>query len=146
LDFTPPVTLDGVSLSGATINHAELILHPLPAPPDPFAAEAPLAVRQITLLADPFKFGAKTPIGSADGALMALDPDTLATGAPLRLDVTLLIGRAVRDSFPNIRIGLRADPDAQTLGFWEFGSIEAVAALRPQLRIVFTPPAGFGIP
>ncbi len=146
LDFAPPEELDGVLLSAATINHAELILHPLPAPQDPFAIELPLAVRQITLLADPFEFGAKTPIGSADGSLIGLSPDSLATGAALRLDITLLIARAVRDSIPNIRLGLRGDPDAQVLGFWEFGSIEALAAFRPQIRILYSPAAVFGIP
>lgn len=146
LEFVPPGSVDGIPLVGSTVNHAELILRPLAPPPQPFALETTLEVRQVSLLGDPFTLGEKTPIGSSDAGLTALSPDTLATGRPLRLDVTSLLARAAADSLGAIRIGLRADPDAQTFGFWEFGSIESMPAMRPRLRLILSPPPDFGVP
>lgn len=146
LDFDVPAEIDGVPLAGATINHAELVFEPLPPPADPFALERSLATRPMTLLADPFVFGEKTPVGSAPLSFTTLDPDSLAAGRAVRLDVTLLVLDAVRDGDPRIRLGFRGEPDAQALGYWEFGSIEAPFALRPRLRIVLTRPAIFEIP
>ena len=145
-EFVPPDTVAGIPLREATINHAEVILHPLPAPPDPFPAEFSLVARQITLLGDPFVLGPKTPIGSGNAALISLNPDTLAAGRPLSLDITLLLTRATVGSVSNIRMGLRPDPDAQTIGFWEFGSAEGPEGFIPQFRIILSPRPVFDIP
>ncbi len=147
-DFTPPEILGGASIRGSTINHAVLIFYPLPPPGEPFSLERSLTTRPVTLLSDPFVLGAKTPIGPTPQAFTTLDPDSLAAGVPTRLDVTALVRGALSGEAPvrPIRLGLRADPDAQTLGFWEFGSREAAAGLRPQLRIFLSPPGQFTIP
>lgn len=146
VDFLVPSSVGGISVEGATINHAELIFRPLAAPAAPFALGEVLTGRQITLLGDPFTLGVKTPIGTSPLAPTALVPDSLAAGVPLRIDITLLVARAAADPARRIRIGLRGDPDAQSLGFWEFGSAEGPAATRPQLRIIFSPPPEFRVP
>ncbi len=145
-DFRPPESVNGIPLLGATVSHAELIFQPLAAPPDPFANEVPLATRQISLLGDPFVFGSKTPVGTASLVASSLSADSLATGRPLSMDITLLVARAIQDSLSTIRIGLRSDPDAQAFGFWEFGSAESPAAMRPQFRIILSRPPTFGVP
>ncbi len=146
LEFLTPDTIEGVPLAGATINYAELVLRPLGPPPGPFALERTLTARQLSLLADPFEFGPKTPVGAAPLSFASLDPDSLSAGKPIRLNVTTQISAAVHGSSGRIRLGLRPEPDAQTLGFWEFGSAEDVAALRPRIRIILTPPAQFESP
>ena len=145
-EFVPPDTVAGIPLREATINHAEIIFHPLAPPAGPFSAELTFAARQITLLGDPFVFGPKTPIGSGNSITVALNPETLATGKPLSLNITLPLARATFESVSSIRMGLRSDPDAQTIGFWEFGSAEGPAGVLPQLRIVLSPKPVFGIP
>ena len=145
-EFVPPDTVAGIPLREATINHAEIILHPLAPPKDPFPAELTFAARQITLLGDPFVLGPKTPIGSGNAVTIALNPETLATGRPLSLNVTLLLARATVESVSSIRMGLRSDPDAQTIGFWEFGSAEGAEGFLPQLRIILSPKPPFDIP
>ncbi len=147
--FDPPDSLDGIPLLGAVVNHAELVFHPLPPPAEPYLMERSVAVRPVTLLADPFEFGSKTPIGSTPAAFTVLEPDSLAVGEPFRVDVTVLVANALfveADSIGQVRLGLRAEPDGQTVGFWEFGSVEATAGLRPELVIIVTPPPRFGIP
>lgn len=145
-EFVPPDTVAGIPLREATINHAEIILHPLAPPADPFPAELTFAARQITLLGDPFVLGPKTPIGSGNAVTIALNPETLATGRPLSLNITLLLARATVESVGRIRLGFRSDPDAQTIGFWEFGSAEGAEEVLPQLRIILSPKPIFGIP
>ncbi len=147
-DFTPPESLGGIPVRGSTINHAVVIFHPLPPPDDPYPMERSLSVRPITLLSDPFALGVKTPIGPTPLAFTTLNPDSLAAGVPTRLDVTALVRGALsgEGAVRPIRMGLRADPDAQTLGFWEFGSREAPEGLRPELRIFLSPPGEFTIP
>ncbi len=146
IDFDVPSSIDGVSLEGAVINHAELVFMPLPPPDAPFPLEKVLASRLVKVLADPFVFGEKTPIGTSPLTFEPLSGDSLATGRPLRYDVTLPILRAIRDGEPMIRLAFRGDPDGQTFGFWEFGSVEAISALQPQLRIILTPPPKFEVP
>lgn len=145
VDFTLPTTIGGVPVTGATVNHAEVVLTPL-APMDPYALDRTLAARQISLLGDPFVLGSKTPIGSTNFSTIGLLPDSLATGRALRLNITALVARSVADPDRVIRIGIRADPDAQTIGFWEFGSAESAAAFRPKIRIILSPPADFPVP
>ncbi len=147
--FDPPDSLGGVPLLGSVVNHAELVFHPLPPPAEPYVMERNVAVRPVTLLADPFEFGAKTPIGSTPAAFTVLEPDSLAVGELFRVDVTVLVANALfveADSIGQVRVGLRAEPDGQTVGFWEFGSVEAIAGLRPELVIILTPPPRFGVP
>ncbi len=144
-EFVPPGILGEAGLEGATVSQAEVILHPLAAP-DPYAAERSIQARKISLLADPFEAGEKTPIGSGDLIATTLDPARLREGEPVRLDITLLMARAVRDSLGRIRIGLRADPDAQALGYWEFGSAESPPEFQPQVRIVFSSAPRFTVP
>jgi len=145
-EFAFPDTIGGIPLGEATINHAEIILHPLAPPADPFPAELTFFARQITLLGDPFVLGPKTPIGSGNAVTVALNPETLATGRPLSLNITLLLARATVESVSSIRMGLRSDPDAQTIGFWEFGSAEGAEGVIPQLRIILSPKPTFSIP
>ena len=144
-EFVPPGVLGGAGLEGATVSQAEVILHPLAAP-DLYAAERTIAARKVSLLGDPFEVGEKTPIGSGDLATTTLDPDRLREGEPVRLDITRVMAQAVQDSLRRIRIGLRADPDAQALGYWEFGSAESPPELRPRIRIVFSSPPDFTVP
>jgi hypothetical protein len=146
IDFDVPTSIDGVSLEGTVINHAELAFMPLPPPDAPFPLEKILASRQVKVLADPFVFGEKTPIGTSPLTFEPLSGDSLAIGRPLRYDVTLLILRAIRSGELTIRLAFRGDPDGQTFGFWEFGSVEAIAALQPRLRIILTPPPKFEVP
>ncbi len=145
IDFSTPEMAGGHSLAQGTINHAEIILHPLPAP-EPHAAERAIEARRISLLADPFVAGEKTPIGGGGARLFSLDPALLESGEPLRIDITPLISHAVRESRSAIRLGFRGEPDAQTLGYWGFGSIESPVDVRPALRLIFSPAPDFPIP
>ncbi len=145
LEFSVPSMIEGVPLDEGTVNHAELILHPLPTG-QPHGAERPFEIRLISLLGDPWTLGAKTPIGGADGPLQTIDPGTMEDGVPVRLELTGPVTTAQLDPNRRIRLGLRAEPDGQTLGFWDFGSVESPVDLRPTLRIVFTPRPGFLTP
>lgn len=144
-EFVPPGILGEAGLEGSTVSQAEIILHPLAAP-ELYAAERRIEARKVSLLGDPFEIGEKTPIGSGDLLTTTLDPDRLREGEPVRLDITLLMARAVLDSLTRIRIGFRADPDAQALGYWEFGSAESPPEFQPQLRIVFSSAPDFTVP
>lgn len=144
-EFVPPGLLGETGLQGATVSQAEVILHPL-AEPDPYAAERTIEARKMSLLGDPFEVGEKTPIGTGDLVTTTLDPAKLREGEPVRLDITLLMARAVQDSLRRIRIGFRADPDAQALGYWEFGSAESPPEFQPKIRIVFSSAPRFTVP
>ncbi|HZD05240.1 MAG TPA: hypothetical protein VE173_09990, partial [Longimicrobiales bacterium] len=147
--FQLPELVDGTPIADAAVNHAELVFHPLDAPPSPFLPASSLTGQGIQLLGDPFELGAKTPIGGAGQTALSLDPDSLAAGRPIRLDVTQLVVSRITGGEPStaLRLGLRGSPDAQSLGFWEFGSVEhPVPARRPELLIVFSRPPSFGVP
>lgn len=150
MTFVPPESADGVRLLGATINRAELVFRPAAAPAPPFTLQDSVNAGAMQLISDPFEVGAKAPIGSSltTQAGTALTPDSLAAGEPLRIAFTELMRRwaAAPDSFGDFRIGLRLQPDAQTLNYWEFGSAQAPEALRPFLRLVVTPPSDFDVP
>ncbi len=149
LTFQLPDTIGGVPLHGARVNRAELRFFPLAPPPGPFALERSVTGRPMELVGDPFELGRRTPIGPPAPGTLSLNPDSLATGRPLRIDVTPLVQEQTSfppDTVAPIRIGVRAEPDGQTLGYWEFGSSEAPAGLAPVLRVVLTPPPGFGSP
>jgi hypothetical protein len=51
------------------------------------------------------------------------------------------------DTLSRIRLTVRAAPtDAQAFGFWDFGSVESLLALQPELLMLVTPPIGFPVP
>lgn len=146
--FELPDTVAGVQLRGSRINRASLIFRSLGTPPSPFATTDTLLASVFDLLADPFELGAKTPVGMNFGNFIELDPDRLAAGGEQELNVTQLIqlwASASPDSLPELRIGIRALPEGEDIGFWEFGSIED-AANAPRLELLVTPPTVFDIP
>lgn len=146
LDFRLPASVGGVPLEGSVINHAELVFTPLAPPMAPYALERDLQTRAVRLLADPFLFGPKTPVGTAALQPTTIGPDSLSLGRPLRIDMTTRIREAIRGGVSLIRMAVRADPDGQALGYWEFASIEALVDQRPRLRIILTPPPDFQVP
>lgn len=147
--FQLPELIEGAPLRNVAVSHAELVFHPLEPPQDPFLPTSSLVGQGIGLLGDPFELGPKTPIGGAGQAFLTLDPDSLAAGRPIRLDITSPVAERITTGQASdpIRIGIRGTPDAQALGFWDFGSVEhPLPERRPELVIVFSPPPGFGVP
>lgn len=139
------------SLRGSTINRAELLLVSRSAPDPPFGASRAFGVVAVELRADVQTFGEKTPVGPiVSGSDLTIQPDSLSRGDVVRLNLTAVVqewASTPLDSaaFP-IRVTVRARPEAGSFGFWEFGASGSAPALRPVLRIVFTPPTDFGIP
>jgi len=150
-EFLPPDSVEGYRLRGAQISRAELAFQPLGAPAAPFRLERAVRARLTALAADFFQLGPKTPVaGWASAPTFSMDPDSLATGTPVRLDVTTLLRNwagTPADSTPEtIRLGLELLPDGQTLGYWSFGGVAASAGARPRLRLLVTPPVPFTVP
>lgn len=145
--FEPPDSAEGVPLRQGTVNRAELVFRPRPAPDAPFALGVPSAVSLIELVADPLEEGPRTPLAGGLGQ-RTIRPDSLAAGRPLRFAFTGLMSRwaASPDSFGTFHLGVRMDPDAQDLGFWEFGGTGAPAALQPSVRLLITPATTFDLP
>ena len=142
---------DPQPLLGSTINLSELLLISLPPPDPPFAAERAYAAVSVRLADDYLIFGDKTPVGNlVGGSDFTVDPDSLAAGSVLGVDLTALIrdwARTPPDSTPPaVRFALRSLPEASTFGFWEFGAADGDPAFEPVLRIVFTPPTRFAVP
>jgi hypothetical protein len=155
LEFEVPEEVDGVPLDGATINHAEIVFHPLAAPAPPFALARDLVIGGLEVDADPFEVGPKVPVGAPlldpnanQARFITVTPDELKEGVPLRINLTDVMGRFVRlDTLRVIRIAVRPAPaDGQTFGFWEFGSVESPLALQPELLLLVTPQPGFDVP
>ena len=144
--FTMPDTIAGVPLRGSTVNHAELILQPLPAADSAWVVRQGLNVRQVALLADPWELGARTPVGASSAAGVRLTPDLLAESTPLTLNLTAIVANAAAGGPVTIRIGVRPDPVGQELGFVSFGSVESEGELAPVIRVVLSPPPVFGLP
>lgn len=137
-------------LRGSTVNRAELILTSLP-PPDPFAAEIAFQVTAFELADDFRRFGAKTPVGDViSGSQFTIEPDSLDAGEVVTIDVTQRVqefAAVPADSMAlPLRILLRANTEAFTLGFWEFGGVGTDPDRQPVLRIVFTPEVEFRLP
>ena len=148
-DFELPDSIGPVELRGATINKAGLEFRPTAGAPAPFALERALSSQAVRLLADPFVFGEKTPIGSVLGLPQALNPDSLAEGAVLQYDISTLIrlwSQAPADSVVPLRVGIVAVPENRELGFWEFFSKEDSPGVRPVIRVLFTPNPSFLLP
>jgi len=149
LDFELPDSIGFIPLRGATINRAALEFRPTAAPADPFALDANIAAQAVRLLADPFVFGEKTPIGAALGELEFLTPELLASGGVMQYDITSLIRlwtQAPANSIPFLRVGILPLPENRQFGFWEFFSAEDSPGLRPVVRLLFTPNPSFLLP
>jgi len=154
MEFTPPDTARGRQLRGAQISRAELVFMPRSEPAQGLRMELPTSGVLTGLGADFVKLGAKTPVASIVGEpgnpRFTLFPDSLAAGRPLAIDVTGAIrswaATPTDSAVSPIRVGLRLDPDGQTLGYWDFGSAESAPGLQPLLRILVTPKVGFELP
>lgn len=137
-------------LRGATINKAELVLTSLEPPPPPFAAELAFQTSVFKLAADFRDLGVKTPVGDfIFGGDVIIDPDSVDAGSEVRINLSLLVqgwANAPADSVVPLRFTIRPAPEGATFGFWEFGASDGDPAFAPLLRIVFTPPVGFGLP
>ena len=148
ITFELPDTLAGVPLRGSRINRASLVFHSLGTPPAPFATVDAALASVFSLLADPFEFGAKTPIGVNFGNFIELDPDVLGAGGEQDINVTALVqawAAASPDSLPEIQLGIRALPEGENVTFWEFGGVNDPAN-APRLELLVTPPAEFAVP
>ncbi len=145
--FLPPDTVEDVPLRQATINRAELVFRPHPAPEAPFALGVVGRAALTELISDPFATGPRTPLSGGLNR-RPIVPDSLAAGRPLRFGFTSLMSRwaAAPDSFGTFHMGVRMDPDAQDLGFWEFGGQDAPPELRPSVRLLLTPATTFDLP
>lgn len=146
--FELPDTLEGVQLRGSRINRASLIFRSLGTPPAPFATTDTLLASVFNLLADPFEFGAKTPVGVNFGNFILLDPEILGAGGEQEINVTALVqvwAASSPDSVPALQLGIRALPEGESVNFWEFGEVDDPAN-SPRLELLVTPPAGFDIP
>jgi len=149
LDFQLPDSLGFIQLRGSTINRATLEFRPTGTPAEPFDLRADIAAQAVRLLADPFVFGEKTPIGSPLGDLELLRPDSLASGNTMQYDITSLIRLwtlAPVDSLPHLRVGIVPIPENRQFGFWEFFSSEDGPGLRPVVHLLFTPNPSFLLP
>jgi hypothetical protein len=137
-------------LRDAIINKAELLLRSLGPPAAPFGSEARFDATAFELVGDFTLLGAKTPVGNeVIGARFSVEPDSLAAGATVSVDLTGLVQRwalAPADSAPAIRFAIRARPEGTTFGYWEFGAADGDPAFAPTLRIVFTPATEFPFP
>lgn len=149
LDFTLPDSLGFIPLRGSTINRATIEFRPTSAPAVPFELQADIFAQAVRLLADPFVFGEKTPIGSPLGGQELLRPDSLASGNIMEYDITSLVRRwslANADSVPPLRVGVVPIPENRQFGFWEFFSAEDGPGLRPVVHLLFTPNPTFLLP
>ncbi|NNK47825.1 MAG: hypothetical protein HKP01_03030 [Gemmatimonadetes bacterium] len=149
LDFELPDSLGFIRLRGSTINRAAIEFRPTGAPAEPYPLRAAISAQAVRLLADPFVFGEKTPIGSTLGALELLSPDSLASGNTMQYDITSLVrlwSQAPFDSLPPLRVGIVPVPENRQFGFWEFFSREDGPGLRPVVRLLFTPNPSFLLP
>jgi len=139
-----------LTLRGATVSRAEIVLSSLGSPDPPFAAEAAFTVVAYDVVDDFRVYGRKTPVGEGIGeSVLTVVPDTLQVGETLSVGITSRLQRwteTATESGTPLRIVIRAQPEAATFGFWEFGSADGDPAFVPRLRIVFTPPTEFTIP
>lgn len=149
LDFVLPDSLGFIPLRGSTINRATLEFRPTAAPAEPFDLRADIFAQAVRLLADPFVYGEKTPIGSPLGDQELLRPDSLASGNTMQYDITSLVrlwSLANSDSVPPLRVGVVPIPENRQFGFWEFFSEEDGPGLRPVVHLLFTPNPTFLLP
>lgn len=148
LDFELPDSVDGIELRGSTINRAALEFVPTAAASPPFTLTEALSAQAVRLLADPFQYGEKTPIGQTLGPPQAADPGSLAEGTSLKFDISPLIRlwSQVSDSIIPLRVGIVPLPENRELAYWEFFSAEDAPGVRPVVRILFTPNPSFLLP
>lgn len=155
VQFSLPDSLGGISLREATINHAEVRFRPLAPPEPPFALGRAILASVVEVLGDAFEVGSKVPVGvpipdpqTGSAQFITVTPEDLEEGEPLRVNVTPLVELvAAADTLSQIRLTVRAAPtDAQAFGFWDFGSVESLQALQPELLMLVSPPVGFPVP
>lgn len=139
-----------LALRGATVNRAEIVFSSLGPPDPPFAAEDAFNIFAYDVVDDFRVYGPKTPVGALvveSGATVS--PDILEAGVTVSIGITTRLQRWAESSPGSsalLRIVMRAQPEAGTFGFWEFGTADADSAFVPRLRIVFTPPTEFAFP
>lgn len=146
--FFPPDSLEDLRLRGTTVNRAELVFVPSGDVAAPFHPTAPPTVALIQLAEDPFQLGPKTPI-SGSIVQRTIQPDSLSAESPLRFDISNHIARwasTTADTLGPLHFGVRFQPDAQEIGFFEFGSDESEPEAQPYLRMIVTPPADLDVP
>ncbi len=150
LSFELPEEWQGLQLKGSTINAAELVFRPAPPEPIPFRLESPIDVIPLSLLADPWELGEKTPIGPPVGPTVLLDPEAMVeVDAELALSITPLVlawSLSPPDSLTVLHVGVQAFPEGRDLGYWQFGSDRDVSSLRPSVRLLVTPRVPFRLP
>lgn len=139
------------TLRQATINRAVLILTSLGPPDPPFGSEADFSVSVVRLADDYRVLGAKTPVGELIvTSSTVLEPDSLAAGSRIQIDVTPLIQEWAALPFeteaPPLRFLVRAFPEGTTFGYWDFGAADGDPASAPILWVVFTPATEFLFP
>ena len=137
-----------MALRGARINRATLLLTANPAPDAPFAAQDTTFASGFSLLADPFDFGSKVPVGLNFGSAVPLPPDELAEGGEIGLNVTGVLqvwALSDPDSVPDVNVAVRMLPEGDGLPYWDFADGDDPDA-APRLRILFTPPTPFDLP
>jgi hypothetical protein len=139
-----------LALRGATVNWAEIVLSSLGPPDPPFAAEDAFIIYAYDVVDDFRVYGPKTPVGALVGESAAtVSPDTLEAGETVSVGITTRLQQWAESSPGSsalLRIMMRAQPEAGTFGFWEFGTADGDSAFVPRLRIVFTPPTEFASP
>jgi hypothetical protein len=135
----------------STVSRAELLISSLQPAGPPLWAEADLVGTVIRLNDDFTILGPKTPVGATVvTAPFDIEVDSLQAGSVIAIDITRLIQEwaavPLDSAVAPVRFLIRARPEGTTFGFWEFGSTEAPPALRPFLRVVFTPDTEFAFP
>jgi len=141
---------ENYTLRGATINKAEYVITSLPAPAQPFGAEAGFDATAYQLADNYLVLGAKTPVGArVAGSEFRIQPDSLEEGESIAIDLTLQVqawADVPLDSVtPPITFMFRAFPEGSTFGYWNFGAVDGDTAYRPIFRIVFTPVREFPV-
>jgi hypothetical protein len=149
LDFQLPDSIGPIALRGSTVNRATIEFRPTAAPPEPFDLNADISAQAVRLLADPFVYGEKTPIGTPLGNLELLWPDSLASGNTMQYDITSYVrlwSLSSPDSLPVLRVGIVPVPENGQFGYWEFFSAEDAPGLRPVVHLLVTPNPSFLLP
>jgi hypothetical protein len=149
MTFELPDSLGPLELRGATINRATLEFRPTSAPPEPFPLRENGFAQAVRLLADPFVYGEKTPVGQLLGGQLLLRPDSLASGNTMQYDITALVrfwSQAPIDSIPDFAVGILPVPENRQFGYWEFFSAEDGPGLQPVVHLLFTPNPSFLFP
>jgi hypothetical protein len=148
VSFELPESVGGVELRGALINRATLLLTSTGTPAAPFATADTLLASTFSLLANPFEFGPKSPVGLNTANAVEILPEAMEGGGELELPITSLVrewAAADPGSMPELNLGVRLLPEGGTIAYWEFGHA-GDPARAPRVRIVLTPSTAFDLP